>query len=107
SNKEMLLNAYEDNLDSSYKRARHYVFYQNELFQMKKQVNENYTWKDLEKEYEAFNSDNLKNVLVDSTFYQRYLKEERALRSEGTSKGVIETQSNKKNKTGFDNLDDD
>ena len=107
SNKEMLLNAYEDNLDSSYKRARHYVFYQNELFQMKKQVNENYTWKDLEKEYEAFNSNNLKNVLVDSTFYQRYLKEERALRSEGTLKGVIETQSNKKNKTGFDNLDDD
>lgn len=102
-NKEMLLNAYQDKLDSSYTRARHYVFYEHELLQMKKQVNKNYTRKDLEKEYNAFNSDNLKNVLVDSIFYQRYLKQEKALRREGISKGVIEpepdeTQSNKKNK---------
>lgn len=101
--KEMLLNAYQDKLDSSYTRARHYVFYEHELLQMKKQVNKNYTRKDLEKEYNAFNSDNLKNVLVDSIFYQRYLKQEKALRREGISKGVIEpepdeTQSNKKNK---------
>lgn len=102
-NKEMLLNAYNDELDSSYTKAKHYVFYENELFQMKKRVNKNYTWNDLENEFKAFDSDKLKNVITDTPFYQRYLKEEKALRRAGISEGVIEPesvegQSNKKNK---------